>query len=191
MKGVLTQSDAGAMDSRKAVYLNSFAGAKLAIAVRELGRFQRQLKRVSNGNKALRTQITGKEAIAMSKKDREKKEQALLEEYRNMVKKLRALSKISVRQFLGSRADGDPRVEYLTEIEAFKNLANVYFEVIMGLTFTKLGVSKEEYLKINCEQLSNQLKTMEQDLCITGWDQQGNPLFDLVRYAERTSNWPK
>lgn len=127
----------------------------------------------------------------MSKKDQEKKELALLENYRDMVGKLRCLSKISVRQFLGSRAEGDPRVDYLTDLEAFKNLANVHLEVIMELIIHKLGVTKEEFLKAQSDHVTKQVEFMEKDLCVTGWDQQRNPLFDLARYAERTAKWPK
>lgn len=114
-----------------------------------------------------------------------------LANYKEMVKKLRVLSKVAIRQFLGTRADGDPRLEYMTDLEAFKNLANVHLEVLMELTIKKLGITREDYLKVHGDQLAAQLKTMEQDLCVTGWDSAGNPTFDLKAMAERTRLWPK
>ncbi len=175
----------------KAYYLNAFAEAKLGIAVRALQRFQRKVKRISVEKEALDQQIIGLEVKPVSKKTEEKKNLYLLETYKAMVGKVHALSKVSVRQFLGSRDEGDPRVEYLTDLEAFKHLANVHLEVIMDLCIKKLGITKEEFLKSQSELISSQVESMEKDLCVTGWDQQGNPLFDLPKYAERTKLWPK
>jgi len=126
----------------------------------------------------------------MSKKSDQYKNEAFMTNYKEMVRKLRVLSKFAVRQFLGTRVDDDPRLEYLTDIEAFKNLANVHLEVMMALTIKKLGLSKEDYLKAHGDQLAEQLKTIEQDLCITGWDDKDNPIFDLPAYRERTKLWP-
>jgi len=114
-----------------------------------------------------------------------------LANYKEMVKKLRVLSKVAVRQFLGTRrADDDPRLEYMTDLEAFKNLANVHLEVLMELTIKKLGITRKDSLKVHGDQLAAQLKTMEQDLCVTGWDEKGSPIFDLAAYRERTKLWP-
>lgn len=127
----------------------------------------------------------------MSKKSQQYKNEAYVANYKEMVKKLRVLSKVAVRQFLGTRADGDPRLEYMTNMEAFMNLAYVHLEVLMEMTIKKLGITKEDYLKAHGDQLATQIQTMEKDLAVEGWDEKGNPIFDLPRYAERTKSWPK
>jgi hypothetical protein len=127
----------------------------------------------------------------MSKKDEKQQQQDYLENYRNLVQRLHTLSRLSVRQLMGTRPTGDPQTDYMTGLEAFKNLANVHLEVLMELTIKKLGMSKEDFLKLQAEQLAGQITAMEQDLCVTGWDGNGNPIFDLAKYAERTALWPK
>ncbi len=127
----------------------------------------------------------------MNKKAEKTEQQDYLENYRNMVTRLHALSRLAVRQLIGTRASDDPQAEYVTGLEAFKNLANVHLEVLMELTIKKLGISKDDFLKLQGEQLANQIAAMEQDLCVTGWDGNGNPIFDLAKYAERTARWPK
>lgn len=127
----------------------------------------------------------------MRKKDGKQQKQDYLENYRNMVQRLQVLSRLAVRQLIGTRANDDPQAEYVAGLEAFKNLANVHLEVIMELAIKKLGISKDDFLKLQGEQLANQIKAMEQDLCVTGWDDNGNPIFDLVAYAKRTVRWPK
>ena len=126
----------------------------------------------------------------MAKKSQQYKDEAYVANYKEMVKKLRVLSKVAVRQFLGTRADGDPRLEYMTDLEAFKNLANVHLEVLMELTIKKLGITKEDYLKAHVRFLNAQIQTMEKDLAVTGWDEKGSPIFDLAAYRERTKLWP-
>jgi hypothetical protein len=124
----------------------------------------------------------------MSKKIETKKQEDFLENYRSQVNRLQVLSRLAIRQFLGTRPDGDPRVDYLANLDAFKNLANVHLEVMMELVIKK---SKDDFLKLQGEHLAMQVKAMEQDLCVTGWDNLGNPIFDLPRYMERTKLWPK
>jgi len=126
---------------------------------------------------------------ATTKSD-QNKDEAYVANYKEMVKKLRGLSRVSVRQFLGTRADTDPHVEYLTDRDTFENLANVHLQVLMELTIKKLGISKEDYLKVQIDQLAIQIQAMEKDLCVTGWDASGNPIFNLVAYRERTKTWP-
>jgi len=127
----------------------------------------------------------------MSDKDEKTKTEAYMGEYMAMVRKLQVLSRMACRQLLGIRPDGDPRLEYLAGLETFKNMANAQLEVVMELVIRKLGISKEDFLKLQREKLASQIKAMEEDLCVTGWDKQGNPLFDLPRYVERTKSWPK
>ncbi len=127
----------------------------------------------------------------MSKSKETQKDQKYLDNFQEMARKLAVMSQIACRQFLGSRPDKDPRLLYLGNMEAFKNLATVQLEVIMELTVGKLGISKEEYMKVHGEHLASRLSEMEKDLCITSWSPEGNPIFDLPAYAEATKSWPR
>lgn len=117
--------------------------------------------------------------------------QQYLNEYMVMVNRLQVLSKLSVRKFLGTRADNDPRVEFLSDHELFKYLANVNIQVLMELFIKAAGMSREEYLKLQNNVISNQLAELQQFLGVTGWDANEQPLLDLAKYAERTQLWPK
>ena len=119
-----------------------------------------------------------------------KKQQAYLENYETMVRRLHTLSRISVRQFLGTRPEGDPRVDYLTGLEGFKNLANAQLSGVVRVLTMMLGNKKQEFLDIQAEELTKHIKSMEEDLAVSGWDAQGNPTFDLQAFRQRTATWP-
>lgn len=117
--------------------------------------------------------------------------QKYVKSYREMLKKLSTMSQVAVRQFLGSRPADDPRVVYLAGLETFRNVANAQMEVLVRLATEKLGVKREEFLQMSSEEMEKQVKAMEEDLRVSGWDGDGNPLFeDLQAYRERTIGWP-
>jgi len=116
--------------------------------------------------------------------------EAYLENYKDMVKKLSILSRVAIRQFLGSRPDSDPRVDYMMEFETFKNLANAQISALTRVVTEKLKVKRDDFLAINKEELEKQVKAMEKDLCVTGWTTEGQPNFNLQAYRERTAGWP-
>lgn len=110
--------------------------------------------------------------------------------HQEMVKKLSTLSLVSVRQFMGTRREGDPRVEYLRSLERFHNLATAQLRALQRLAIEKLGVSREDFLNIFLEELEQQVKSMEEDLCVVDWDKQGKPIFNLQAFRTRTEGWP-
>ena len=116
--------------------------------------------------------------------------QGYVERYRKMAEKINTLNQIAVRQFLGSRPADDPRVVYLVGMENFRNLANAQLEVLVRLATEKLGVKKEEFLQMYSEEMEKQVKDLEEDLRVSGWDGDGQPIFDLQAYRERTIGWP-
>lgn len=120
----------------------------------------------------------------------DKEAERYLADYKGMVRQLTILSRIAARQLLGTRADEDPRLEYVAALESFKNLSNVQTSVLIRLVTEKLGVKREEFLELSREELAKQIEAMEQDLCVTGWDSSGNPVFNLQAYRERTAGWP-
>lgn len=128
---------------------------------------------------------------AKTKQEDKDRQAQYLENYGEMVRKVQVLSRLGIRQFIGTRPDGDPRAVYLTGLETFRNLANVHLEVITALAIKKLGVSRDDFLKLQAEELANQVKVMEEDLAVKSWDQAGNPIFDLPAYMKRTIGWPK
>jgi len=108
----------------------------------------------------------------MPKKQEEKQEaenQALLDEYKKRAERLYLLSRFNVRQFMGTREEGDPRVTYLAGLEGFKNLANAQLAGIIRILTMMLGEKKGEFHKIMAEELGTQVKSMEDDVGITGW----------------------
>jgi len=120
-----------------------------------------------------------------------KKSEKYIVNYKELITKLHTLSQMNVRQFLGTRADGDPRVTYLTGLETFKNLANVQLSVLLRLTTEKLGVKREDFLTLSEDELSQQITSMEESLAVTGWNEDGTPQLDLQAHLEKTANWPK
>jgi len=129
----------------------------------------------------------------MAKKDEEKQKQeneAYVERYKQLVERLTILSRFNVRQFLGTRPEGDPRVDYLAGLESFKNLVNAQLSGIIRVLTMMLGDKKQEFLKIMEDELINQLKVMEEEVGITGWTAEGQPQFDLQVLREKTKGWP-
>ena len=129
----------------------------------------------------------------MAKKDEEKQKQeneAYVERYKQMVERLTILSRFNVRQFLGTRPEGDPRVDYLAGLEGFKNLVNPQLSGIIRVLTMMLGDKRQEFLKIMEEELANQIKVMEEEVGITGWTAEGQPQFDLAVLREKTKGWP-
>lgn len=124
-----------------------------------------------------------------TKKQREQNE-AYMENYKQLVQRLTFLSRFNVRQFMGTRQEGDPRVDYLAGLEGFKNLANSQLSGIIRILTMMLGDKKQEFLKIMQEELGNELKSMEEGLGVTGWTAEGSPQFDLQVLREMTKGWP-
>ena len=129
----------------------------------------------------------------MAKKEtKAQKEQneAYLENYKQLVERLYWMSRFNVKQFMGTREEGDPRVGYLAGLESFKNLANAQISGIVRVLTMMLGDRKPEFLKIMEEELANQIKAMEEDVGVTEWADDGTPRFDLKVLREKTAGWP-
>ena len=127
----------------------------------------------------------------MAKKDVVKENEAYMENYKQLVQRLTFLSRFNVRQFMGTREEGDPRVDYLAGLEGFKNLVNAQVSGIVRILTMMLGDKKQEFLGILEEELANHLKSMEEELGVTGWTAEGQPQFDLQVLRERTRGWPQ
>ena len=125
------------------------------------------------------------------KAKQEKENEAYKENYKRQVQRLMFISRFNCRQFLGSRQEGDPRVDYLAGLESFKNLVDSQLSGIIRLLTMMLGDKKEEFLKIMEEELDNHLKVMEEEVGITGWTEDGQPQFDLQVLREKTKGWPQ
>ena len=125
------------------------------------------------------------------KEKQEKENEAYLDNYKQMIQRLMFISRFNVRQFLGTRPEGDPRVEYLTALESFKNLANSQVTGVIRAVTMMLGDKKQEFLDIMAEELANHVKVMEEEVGITGWTAEGQPQFDLQVLREKTKGWPQ
>ena len=124
------------------------------------------------------------------KEKQDKENEAYMERYKQLVERLTILSRFNVRQFMGTRQEGDPRVDYLAGLEGFKNLVNAQLSGIIRILNMMLGEKKQEFLKIMEEELANQLKVMEEEVGIIGWMAEGQPQFDLQVLREKTKGWP-
>lgn len=124
-------------------------------------------------------------------KAQKKKNEEYMENYKALVGKLYTLSRMNVRQFLGTREDGDPRVEYLTGLESFKNLANVQLQVLLGVVYAMVGERKPAVLKMMEEELGKQIESMQEALAVTGWKEDGSPVLDLQKHLANTVSWPR
>lgn len=111
--------------------------------------------------------------------------------YGEMTKKVYILSKMNVRQFLGTRQEGDPRVEYLTQLEAFKNLANVQLSALIEVLTDMLGKKSGVLLRKFEQTLEQQVQSMEESLAVTGWMEDGTPMLDLQAHLGKTGGWPQ
>lgn len=132
------------------------------------------------------------------KATQKKKVEEYMANYNQMFNRLHILSRMNVRQFLGTRQEGDPRdpygparVEYLTQMEAFKNLANVQLSTLLEVVSEMFGSKGGELLKVMERTLSQQIKSIEESLAVTGWNEDGTPKLDLQAHLEKTANWPK
>jgi len=130
--------------------------------------------------------------LKKEEKEKQKKEnEAYLENYKQLVQRLTFLSRFNVRQFMGTRPEGDPRVDYLAGLEGFKHLVDSQLSGIIRILTTMLGDKKQEFLKIMEEELRNELKSMEEELGVTGWTAEGLAQFDLQILREKTKGWPQ
>jgi len=125
------------------------------------------------------------------KEKQDKENEAYLENYKQLVQRLTFLSRFNVRQFMGTREEGDPRVDYLAGLEGFKHLVNSQLSGIIRVLTMMLADKKQEFLNIMEEELVNELKSMEEELGVTGWTEDGQPQFDLQVLRERTRGWPQ
>ncbi|MBA7694625.1 hypothetical protein ES703_103238 [subsurface metagenome] len=124
------------------------------------------------------------------KEKQEKENKAYMENYKQLVQRLTFLSRFNCRQFLGTRPEGDPRVDYLAGLEGFKHLVDAQLSGIIRVLTMMLGDKKQEFLKIMEEELGNELKSMEEELGVTGWTAEGQPQFDLQILRDKTKGWP-
>jgi hypothetical protein len=113
------------------------------------------------------------------------------EDYRALAAKLETLSRLAVRQFLGTRPEGDPRVEYLAGLEAFKNMATAQLAALTSIVTDLLGEKVVKLQEVGLAELGRQIESMEKDLAVVGWDAEGHPRFDLKALAAQTGGWPE
>lgn len=121
---------------------------------------------------------------------KEQANEAYMENYRQMVERLCILARLNTRQFLGTRPEGDPRVDYLAGLESFKYLVNAQISGLTRAVTALLGKKKPQFFQIMEEEVSGQLKAMEDELGVTGWSEDGVPVFDLDKLREKTQGWP-
>lgn len=134
--------------------------------------------------------MTQDEQTKPRKKRVTKKDRAYVDNYRAAAEKLYVLSRFATRQLLGERPADDPRVEYIAGLEAFKNLANAQISGIIHILNEVMGDKESHFREILQRELARQVKSMEEDFCVTGWTEEGAPIFNLQALQERIKKWP-
>ena len=119
-----------------------------------------------------------------------KKDRTYLENYKAEAEKLYVLSRFATKQLLGERPADDPRVEYMAGLEAFKNLANAQLSAIIHILTEVMGEQEDHFREVFQRELARQVLSIEKDLCVTGWTEQGAPIFNLPALQERVRTWP-
>lgn len=114
-----------------------------------------------------------------------------LADYRERAGKLGRMSHVQVRQLMGTQEPGDPRVEYLAGNQFYINLANTQLASLLRVVTDVLHIDPGKFMAIQAEELDKQISLLEEDLCITGWSSEGEPIFDLQAHRERTEGWPE
>lgn len=114
----------------------------------------------------------------------------VFEAYRVKAEKLGKMSQVQVRQLMGSLPPEDPRVACIADIQCYTSLANVQLASMLRVMREVLGVEPVVFMEIQNEELDKQIAEIEKDLCITAWSN-GEPVFDLLAYKERTKGWPE
>jgi hypothetical protein len=127
----------------------------------------------------------------MGKKADEYKNKVLVENYKQLNRKLVTLSGIGVRQLLGTRPEADSRTEYVTKLALKIDATAAMTEVVLELMLSKLEISRDDFLQLMTEKLEQAVKDLEEDFCITSWNDDGQPIFDLEKYAQRSQMWPR
>jgi hypothetical protein len=127
----------------------------------------------------------------MGKKADEYKNKVLVENYKQLNRKLVTLSGIGVRQLLGTRPEADSRTEYVTKLALKIDATAAMTEVVLELMLSKLEISRDDFLQLMTEKLEQAVKDLEEDFCITSWNDDGQPIFDLAKYAQRSQMWPR
>ena len=136
-------------------------------------------------------QATQDEQPKPRKKRVTKKDRDYVDNYKAEAEKIYALSRFAATQLLGERPAGDPRLDYMAGLEAFKNLANAQLSALTHLIQELMGDDKEAHFReIQQRELARQVESMKDDLCVTGWTEEGAPIFNLPALRERTKNWP-
>lgn len=111
--------------------------------------------------------------------------------YTELTKKVFILSQMNVRQFLGTRPEGDPRVDYLTQVEGFKNLANAQLSALIEALSDMLGKKSGVLLRKFEQAMNQEVSRMEEALGVTGWKEDGTPILDLQAHLAKTQGWPR
>jgi len=117
-----------------------------------------------------------------------KKDRTYMENYKAEAQKLYVLSGFATQQLLGERPPGDPRVEYIAGLEAFKNLANAQISALTHLIQELIG-DNEHFREVLQRELSRQVESMEEEFCVAGW-KNGAPTFNREALAEKIKGWP-
>ena len=93
--------------------------------------------------------------------------------YQQLYDRVCKVSALGVGRLFASR---DPRVQFIRSLEDGRVLSRVELNALARLLTDHLGVDPEVWLRYLNEELEAELRRLEQDNGVSGYDGQGNPL---------------
>lgn len=111
-----------------------------------------------------------------------------LVEYQRLVARVQALSRVQVRQFLGTRPEDDPRLVYLAQRECYLTL--LIFQV-QALTELLAPETRQKFMTAMLKLVRKAVGDWGKDLGVKDWSTDGQPIFELPVFREKTRGWPR
>jgi hypothetical protein len=93
--------------------------------------------------------------------------------YQRLYDRVCKVSALEVGRLFATR---DPRVQFIRSLEDGRVLSRVELNALTRLLTDHLGVDPEVWLRYLNEELEAELRRLEQDNGVSGYDEQGNPL---------------
>lgn len=110
----------------------------------------------------------------MAKKSNEQKgTTAEVARYQQLYDRVCKVSALEVGRLFATR---DPRVQFIRGLEDGRVLSRVELNALARLLTDHLGVDPEVWLRYLNEELETELRRLEEDNGVSGYDEQGNPV---------------
>ena len=93
--------------------------------------------------------------------------------YQKLYERVCKVSALEVGRLFATR---DPRVQFIRSLEDGRVLSRVELNALTRLLTDHMGVDPEVWLRYLNEELETEIRRLEQDNGVSGYDDQGNPV---------------